>query len=541
MADFRKWILALAVLALMVVPASAQQVSCQAAATPTNVRAEGIAELVGETFISCTAGAESRVNIQIFLNTNVTSKIVQSTATAGVDTEALLLVNDNIGTAKQGILTAPQSLVWLDVVLPAGTTNNIRLSNIRANAAGVGAAPGVPNQIFEFISVSGVNVIPVPQAQLTVAFVQDGMTFESSDVDAPFQACIGRTAAEGPAFTLSYTENFAVAFKPQGNDAQVVPGEAYNTESGLTLVGNGIGVASSGTRVFARFSNIPTGVRIWVQTFNVGADATTPTLIANLDTTTGVTTSTSGNFREVAISNGTGTAVWEVELADPFDIDTLEFPVLVTFPTNLQLNVGVAPTQPGRVAGGFSPISTTFVASATAAVPRFIDDSEAVDVFQIAACVTNLLFPYVTNQGGFDTGVAIVNTSLDNATGSSGTPANQPFNTTTQHGVCNVYYFGAMGNGGQLPAPQTTVDIAAGQMVTFALSQGGVAGATSSAASFQGYIIARCNFQYAHGFAFISDVGANEVSHGYLALVIPDRGGSRPASPFGASGEQLVF
>jgi len=49
-------------------------------------------------------------------------------------------------------------------------------------------------------------------------------------------------------------------------------------------------------------------------------------------------------------------------------------------------------------------------------------------------------------------------------------------------------------------------------------------------------MIAVCNFQFAHGFAFISDLGARNLAMGYLALVIPDNNlspgtGSRNASP----------
>ena len=33
-----------------------------------------------------------------------------------------------------------------------------------------------------------------------------------------------------------------------------------------------------------------------------------------------------------------------------------------------------------------------------------------------------------------------------------------------------------------------------------------------------------CNFQFAHGFAFISDVGARNLAMGYLAVVITDPG-----------------
>jgi hypothetical protein len=57
-------------------------------------------------------------------------------------------------------------------------------------------------------------------------------------------------------------------------------------------------------------------------------------------------------------------------------------------------------------------------------------------------------------------------------------------------------------------------------------------------------MIAECNFQYAHGFAFISDVGARNLAMGYLAIIIPDpsfTSGVRTPSAHGAgvnSGEQ---
>jgi len=58
-------------------------------------------------------------------------------------------------------------------------------------------------------------------------------------------------------------------------------------------------------------------------------------------------------------------------------------------------------------------------------------------------------------------------------------------------------------------------------------------------------MIAVCNFQYAHGFAFISDVGARNLAMGYLALVVPDPNlnGGRSANDQSfstmSSGEQL--
>jgi len=104
----------------------------------------------------------------------------------------------------------------------------------------------------------------------------------------------------------------------------------------------------------------------------------------------------------------------------------------------------------------------------------------------------------VTNQAGFDTGLAISNTSQD------------PYGTSTQTGTCTLNFYGDTA-----PAAFTTpADVAAGTTWTTT--------ALSVAPGFQGYVIADCQFQYAHGFAFVTRVGAVDVAMGYLPLVIPD-------------------
>ena len=155
--------------------------------------------------------------------------------------------------------------------------------------------------------------------------------------------------------------------------------------------------------------------------------------------------------------------------------------------------------------------------------------------------MTNLLFPFVTNLAGFDTGIALINTSQSNFTGASGTPANAPFNIKAQTGACTLYYFGLNAPLQPQETPPIGVDTTGEAinkvMVAFSLSE--------KAPGFQGYIIARCNFQFGHGYAFVSDLGAEKLAHGYLALVIPDLGNARLADPFTVAGagvgEQLAF
>jgi hypothetical protein len=184
------------------------------------------------------------------------------------------------------------------------------------------------------------------------------------------------------------------------------------------------------------------------------------------------------------------------------------------------------------VAGSFAPTptgigvssSTAAAASATLPIPRFADSTTSRAAFIIYLCRTNLLFPFVTNQSGFDTGLAIANTSLDTGVFATATP--------TQTGGCTMFSYGD-----NAPASIPTGTIAAGKVY--------VNLASVVMPNFQGYVIAQCAFQYAHGFAFVSDLGARNLAMGYLALVIPEPGtGTRAANPPGAqtvggSGEGL--
>jgi hypothetical protein len=118
----------------------------------------------------------------------------------------------------------------------------------------------------------------------------------------------------------------------------------------------------------------------------------------------------------------------------------------------------------------------------------------------------------VTNIQGFDTGLAIANTTTD------------PFGTGAQAGSCDLNWYQGTNN----PAKGTTGTIPTGTVYTTL--------ASTAVPGFNGYMIAVCNFQFAHGFAFVSDVGARNLAMGYLALIIPDPGtGSRGANPLSAA------
>ena len=106
----------------------------------------------------------------------------------------------------------------------------------------------------------------------------------------------------------------------------------------------------------------------------------------------------------------------------------------------------------------------------------------------IEDCTTTLLFPYVTNQQGYDTGLVITNASEGS-------------------GSCTIEYYGGPDAPDDMMTPE---DLAGGEQWVGLLS--------NIAAGFQGYITASCEFRDAHGFAFITDGDATTLAQGYLAV-----------------------
>jgi hypothetical protein len=653
MADFRRWVTALAVVLLFAGLASAQvgggggtQLTCSVntSNTPT-LRSEGIAEQVGDIVITCTGGQivpnlgstppgpsnplAQAVNITVSLTSSVTSRLL----TASAVSEALLLIDEpNSGLAAplpgygpqqpftpcpypgptqngcagptspapayvltqtagappvayqtavtsataapgaaspapntyQGVVSGNQVTFYGVPVVPPGTTGArvFRITNVRVNASGIGggsASGSLPVQAS--ILTSNPSALPISNPTPIVGFVQQSLSAGVATA-ASFGQCNSQTQAQ--ATVLSFKELFASAFKTRvdptvsgqinGQGSALVqnrPGVIYNSESGFTLSVNGTtaGLADFGTRFTAVFNNVPAGLRLFVSQYNVNTDPVTGIV-------TGQATSTSLSYAQAITSDtvpdgngtipaataasgpGTGgtpggvsvveitpsagtttaTASWEVINTQTTAIDTYKFGVFVTYVASPGTNTPAAGV--GTVNARYGPVSTFTSASSSAPVPRFLDTSSAKNAIQIGLCRTILLFPYVTNQAGFDTGLAVANSSTD------------PFGTTPQNGTCAMNWYGTAA-----PAVMTSPTIPTATVWATLTS--------TVAPGFGGYVIAVCNFQYAHGFAFVSDVGARNLAMGYLALVVPDPNlnGGRLANDLSksgtSSGEQL--
>jgi hypothetical protein len=614
MADFRKWLFAFAVVALMLglqVSASAQNApafTCNAnAGVPPLVRAEGVTELVGDLILNCTGGEPTALNVpiplsnvQIFLNTNITSRLLNSSnlseaiitidepypggqavpsntvAVPGATSTQLACQAQNstncaiIGVGPngvngtgapfgangpyngseghfnlfQGFQNGVNSIAWLGVPIDAPGTNAtriIRITNVRANACLLGVSSTfIPTQIVMFVSVNGSQQVTINNPQQLVAYATPGLI--ASNGTAAFTQCNNLRAdllgssptgqITGP-INITATEGFGSSFKvrswsqSQSSQGGPVPpafnpdspaslqnvlGFPYNTESGFVSAASGLtgggtnagamGLADTGTEITFSFAGIGAGVNLFVPSMVAlipsGTAGGTPTGVACL-----VGSACDGSETQISISGTTASITYEIVNANPNVIEQLVVPVQPAFISNTGQNLPAIGQS--TVAINFAPLSSTPTASSSAPIPRFCQTRPASNIFSIATCSCNLLFPFVTNQAGFDTGIAIANTTQD------------PFGTSAQQGTVLLNYYGGTTGGGAAPAAQTSQTVPAGTELVWTLSNGGNLGIAATP-GFQGYIIATANFQYCHGFAFISDLGAQKLAEGYLAI-----------------------
>ena len=209
-----------------------------------------------------------------------------------------------------------------------------------------------------------------------------------------------------------------------------------------------------------------------------------------------------GKAKVMLSAAGNGSVVYHIFDASP-TVDANEW---ANLPVTFQWTAGGGMPAIGSsyVNVSFNPVSAIGGDSFPdngAQVPRFIATSgDPIMVLKIGDCTTTLLFPFVTNQHMFDTGMVISNTS-------------------EEAGSCTITYSGA-----NAPEPQTSQAVAGGAQW--------IALASNIAPGFQGYLTAACGFQGAHGFAFLTD-GYRRNPHPGAELSRGVHGGDAAASKTG--------
>ena len=234
------------------------------------------------------------------------------------------LITPSRGNVYQARRAGRHSLIWQGVPFdPPGPRGSriLRITNVRVNASELGLPGGESrNVISMLISTSGAIVLPITNPVPAVAVSQASIDLsiignppvcrqcETGNADffvnnaRPLSA--RGTQCDSVAFNLRFTEKFPTVFRrrsirlPTGNtdpsvahlaavptQSQDLPGTSYQTESGYykaapsanwpAVLQNGsravgpddaaIGLADHGTRLMARFVNVPGGMQIWVR------------------------------------------------------------------------------------------------------------------------------------------------------------------------------------------------------------------------------------------------------------------------------------
>ncbi|MDW8131396.1 MAG: hypothetical protein RMI94_12675 [Bryobacterales bacterium] len=493
---------------------------CSASTTGVAVRAEGLAELVGDLILTCTGGVAGQsltMSVHVYANANITSRILNPPD----GTEALLLIgNPPYGPASvvQGVMRGPRTLVFspVRVSLPGTGTLTLKIVNVRVNATQVALASHVMLSVVATAETSIPIVNPIQQ----VAVSQTGMTMQvrkpddsASDVPSLLN-CTGHNttllaggdypappASGGRTFNLKFIEGFSSAFRPPA-------GEQGTVIDTLPPPLNRAGLADHGTRLRAVFTNVPRDVAIFVTVRQV-LQGTSTGITAECITTAGgpgspcpVHSSADGGMYRVPLTGvpGTGEVYWEIKSSSAAVLETISFGVAVAY------NPG-PPAGMGNVLGTFSPISTAGEATTGPNdLPRFIATASPVPGFTIEVCRSVLLFHFVTSIPGWDTGIAVTNTTRDSPL----------FNTAGQSGKCTAYFYHSVPTT-TVPPLESPVIPAGGQWLWTV---------HSVRPNFQGYMLVSCEFQHAYGFAFISDLGfsgPDRFAQAYQAVLLDGR------------------
>jgi hypothetical protein len=488
MADFRKsLLLAAAALVVGVGTASAQTPGTCAGTTgaPPTLRSEGQTELTGSIVLSCSDVSTGSVNFDVTLNNGT----VPITSRSG---EALVSINNGgvITTVAGTIVSLGGSVANNDVRFVGIPINSaspvITISGIRANVnpTYVSLNSGGFGQVLAVISVSN-GVLPISQVNggFFVGVVLPGLGTISTS-GPTLNACAGLISLpEGVNFTVSVPENFPTVFKIQG------PNGNSDSETGPTT---GALITDTATQIAVEMDSLPAGITFYlpltITSNGPGTAVLTTGAGSAVELTGGLVTFGSGLY--LPVTGGT----------------TYYYNVISTNPSLQEaFSIGLYNTA-ATFTGGFAPTVTINLAPiagvSPTTVPRFLGAAGAVGLgFNQTGCQTSLLFPFLTNQAGFDTGFSIAASGTD------------PFGTGIAGGTCTLYLYGQ-----NAPATAPTVSIPSGGE--------GHATISAIAPNFQGYGIAVCDFTYAHGYAFLSDgfMGAGRgLSEGYVALVIDDR------------------
>jgi hypothetical protein len=487
-----------------------------------NMRAQGLAEATGQVSLnSSTQGTVGATTyFKIYYTAPITSLGTVYIVCSG--SAAPLSPFNSPGGAYGGVgcggalvptLDATSKIMTItfvqNITFPTGASSQISIT-ARVNATAVSCASAVyatvdahtptgqpnltitPNQPSNPLRVGEVQCDPA--LSLTYGTERSKLETEPAFV----LTCIGvkDAAPYENDFTLNVDEEFAYALTSESYEMELDPG-------------SGDGDVTNGTSFTITFSNVPQGVGI--ENDDIKPCSTL---------WTGNTLSCPGGTLNIVLEDGqpvvtadTGTPATHTV---SFTYDTISVDMGSKESVDLKFHFW----SHGPLQAGLASVTANIEKEPTTPatnIPLFIDKWELttpLTVITFSDCKTYLLYPYLTSGFGFGAGIAVANTTTDPF---AADPILVKGSAVPQSGPCTWTLFATNPAGVLSQAMYTSPTIMSGQ--TFAFDM-----ASKLAPGVSGYSIAVCDFQNAHGYAFITYnlFGNNGVAANYLADVLPN-------------------
>jgi len=522
MLDFRKVLLA-AVAGLGLVATASAQITCANTVTPTStptVAVEGLTEALDVITLTCTPAVGNSVTVTLTSNVPFTN----STQTAAPGYDITATANTTVPTAISAstITIGGTNNTVLTATFTLGSTSlaNITFTGLRVNANAVPSS-----SIITLLpgGVAGGGIVFTAPAVATVANVLTSQVTPTVNPGADQTVCGVNTSGIYFVTSVSLQENFASAFKTK-TQYGVLGGTAYTQGTRLAITFNNLNANVSyylvnptsgaggglGNAVFtaAPYNAAP---------YNIGATASlnlVPVAGATGSTAAGANAASVGKtgvglgvftagqlIGPLTVTNGSATVYLDVQGSNTGVVESASIPLVENVPTpgNVTSTSATPVTMSSQIVG----VTTGYAQFTSTAAPTIAPLSPATGTKGLLnACSTTLLFPYVVNTSGFDTGMVITNAT----TGVTG--------TTAAAGGCTVTFYGS----GAPTSPYSTGVLASGSNTTLS--------ASAQAPGLNGYAVAVCAFQGAHGYAFIFSGAGTPSAYAadYLAVVLSTAG-----------------
>lgn len=507
--------------------------------SPTEVINTGRSEVTGSINLSVvgtgTTGTVLGGDVQIGLIYTNPSMQIDNTVTTGIklissaalsSASIVLVENFDLNGRCTGRIT---------INIPGGITVDqaagdfLRIEGVRGRIdASLAVTPGT-DLFTDLQSINDPAANQFVPDRVRVAKSLDGMNIEvdSDTLLLCFPVTgVPPSGTATPNYAITITEGFARAFVDANDNGALT--DRVDDEGQL------LGLPTNSTRFRISLQDIPASVEDidWPPTVN--------------DSTGGAISHLSLVSESFDDDTGVAVATYSYEAANQTGLSDINVETFHVVPV-IELDAGATETGTVMVAVSLAPVADPIAQSGSCVDPgddedddrpRFLEMYESDDVATnnppddpyvpyaiIIRCNCYMLFTYVTADAGFDTGIAIANTTGDEAVfGDNEAP--------DQLGKITFYFYDK--DEGFVGSTTTTDDVLQGRSFVGLIS--GLL--PENVTAFSGYVIARADFQFCHGFAFIADSSFASIAHGYVANIIPDpaikpNGGPRTAAAAG--------